>query len=717
MHQRARFGRPRGAPAASGRRGDAGDVTDGVRVPGSRFWQPFGYALAAAALYFAGAKVGMAMVFDPVPLSILWPPNSLLFAALLLAPTRWWWLMLLAVLPVHLLVQLGSGVTPTMAMAWYASNLSEALIGAGLVRYLAGSAFNLDTVRQTMVFCLATVASVFVSCFLDAAFVKSIQHVDAGYWALWEARFFANILASLTFVPVVVTSAMANPARLRPAGRFGWIEPAALLGGLLAVSVAIFDSDLTSTWMSPSLLYLPMPFLVGAALRFGPPMTSAAFAMVAFLVIWGASNGRGPFLQATTHADALPIQLFLIATAVPLLLLAAVIEERRSSLRLLRASQDLFATAFKASPDAIAITRRTDGRPIEANPRWLELLGYDAAQLANDDLTPLADHLEDDCRERLAALCGEDGAPGEAEVSLRDCRGEQHRAIVSVTPVEVQGKPCDLVIVRDITQQRQAEEESREQRQQLTHLTRVAALTELSGTLAHELNQPLTAILSNAQAALRFLSNDPYNVSEIRAILGEIAEEDKRAGQLIHHLRLLMKKGTRSEEEYTRIDLNQLTTEVLQFVHGEFVTRDVDVTASFWPDLPQVLGDRVQLQQLVLNLVSNAYEAMKDETGTKTISVTTVYGYDETVQLVIGDTGLGIPPGQLERIFEPFFTTKENGLGLGLAICRKIARAHGGTLLADSREGEGAIFRLVLPRADAAGTPAAGRQASTAGLA
>jgi len=119
----------------------------------------------------------------------------------------------------------------------------------------------------------------------------------------------------------------------------------------------------------------------------------------------------------------------------------------------------------------------------------------------------------------------------------------------------------------------------------------------------------------------------------------------------------------------------------------------------------------------VLNLLSNAYEAMKDAPGTKNMSVTTVYGYDETVQLVVGDTGPGIPAVQLERIFEPFFTTKENGLGLGLAICRKIARAHGGTLLADSREGEGALFRLVLPRADKGGTsPAAARQTSTAGL-
>ena len=135
------------------------------------------------------------------------------------------------------------------------------MIGAGIVRAVAGAGFNLDTVRNTMLLCFAIVASVFVSCFVDAAFVKALQqHVSASYWSLWEARFFANnVLASLIFVPVVVTSAMANPARLRPPDRFGWIEPAALLACLLAVSVAIFDSDLASDWMSPACCTCPCP--------------------------------------------------------------------------------------------------------------------------------------------------------------------------------------------------------------------------------------------------------------------------------------------------------------------------------------------------------------------------------------------------------------------------------------------------------------------------
>jgi two-component system, LuxR family, sensor kinase FixL len=211
--------------------------------------------------------------------------------------------------------------------------------------------------------------------------------------------------------------------------------------------------------------------------------------------------------------------------------------------------------------------------------------------------------------------------------------------------------------------------------------------------------------LSNAQAALRFLARDPPDVMEIRSILGEIADADKRAGLLIHHLRLLMKRG---EEEFVRLDLNQLISEVLNLLHSEFVTRDIEVRASLSPDLPPVNGDRVQIHQLLLNLVSNACEAMKGQTlGAKRLNVTTIHGCDGTVQVVVSDTGLGIARDQLDRIFEPFFTTKENGLGLGLAISRKIARAHGGNLVAEYRDAAGATLRIVLPDARSAQRKAA----------
>jgi two-component system sensor kinase FixL len=223
----------------------------------------------------------------------------------------------------------------------------------------------------------------------------------------------------------------------------------------------------------------------------------------------------------------------------------------------------------------------------------------------------------------------------------------------------------------------------------------VASLTDFSGTLAHELNQPLAAILSNAQASLRMLSQDPPKVEEVRLILKDIAEADKRAGVLIHHLRLLMKN---SDEEFAQIDLNQLVQEVLDLVEGEFLARKVQLRTSFFHGLPHVHGDSVQLQQLVLNLVLNACEAMNNCDGPdKVLSITTHHDADGTVQILVTDTGPGIPQDLLTRVFDPFYTTKANGLGLGLSICRKIAASHGAFLSAQSRRGEGASFRLALP--------------------
>ncbi|HEY2979028.1 MAG TPA: ATP-binding protein, partial [Burkholderiaceae bacterium] len=522
-----------------------------------------------------------------------------------------------------------------------------------------------------------------------AGFVRLAGFGSSDYWSLVLARAPANMLATLIFVPVALAWSALDPRPAPHANRARMVERGALLGGLFTVSIVAFDTGVSFAG-SMGLLYLPMPFLIWAALRFGPPLTSASFTAVAFLVVWGAGHGRGPFQHAITQLDALPIQLFLITIGVPLLLLAALIEERRFAERKLRASQELFSTAFKSSPDAIAISRRSDGHIIEANDHWLELMGYRRDDLERGGVAPLSAHLGDTDRANVAALARD--APGnrDVEVTLRDRAGANRQALVRTKAVDLQGEPSAISIMRDISAQRQAEMQEREQRMQLTHLTRVASLTEFSSTLAHELNQPLTAILSNAQAALRFLAHDPPNVTEIRAILVEIVEADKRAGQLIHHLRLLMKKA---DEEFVPIELNHVVKDVLEFLHSEFVTRDVDVRTSLSPDLPQVNGDRVQLQQLVLNLLSNACDAMRNAASPqRELTITTVHAYDGSAQLVVSDTGPGVPANQLDRIFEPFFTTKDSGLGLGLPISRRIARAHGGALVAEHRDG-GASFR------------------------
>jgi len=655
--------------------------------------------LLMAVVYYVGARVGMSLTAAPFPLSVLWPPNALVFSALVLMPTRWWWALIVAAFPAHLAAELQDNVPVVMVLCWFVSNVTEALIGAAIVRRLSGSEGGLSSVRSVIVFLAAAVLAPFLSSFLDVAFVRLVGFGSGDYWSLWHARLPSNMLAVLLFVPVALTWSAIDAPLLRHATRAHVTEGAALLAGLLAVSFVAFDTGFTSP-SSASLLYLPMPFLVWTALRFGPPLTSAAFMAVAFLVIWGAGHGRGPFMHPTSPSDALPIQLFLITMAVPLLLLAAVIEERRAAERRLRASEDLFATAFRSSPDAIAISHRADGRIITANDRWLELLGYRRDELARGKVPPLEAHLGATDRAHVATLARDVGdAVRDVEVSVRDRRGTTRQALVRIKSVELNGQACTISIVRDINEQRLAQAQEREQRLQLTHLARVASLTEFSSTLAHELNQPLTAILANAQAALRFLAHEPLNVAELRAILSEIVEADKRAGELIHHLRLLMKRG---DEEFVPVDLNRVVQEVLEFLRGEFITRDVDLRVSLSPELPPVNGDRVQLQQLVMNLVSNACDAMRHPScRERTLAVTTVLAHDGQAQVVVTDSGPGIAAGEVDHIFEPFFTTKESGLGLGLPISRRIARTHGGSLTAEQRDG-GASFRLTLPSAKAA---------------
>src|SRR4030095_13991257 len=215
----------------------------------------------------------------------------------------------------------------------------------------------------------------------------------------------------------------------------------------------------------------------------------------------------------------------------------------------------------------------------------------------------------------------------------------------------------------DITERKQAELEIQEQRQLLSHLTRVATLGELSGALAHELSQPLTSILSNAQAAQRFLAHEPVDLGEVGDILKDIVDEGRRAGAVIRRWRTLLRKG---ETLLQPLDLNEVTNEVLRLAHTELTANRVTVTTQLTPGLPAVRGDRVGLQQVLLNLIVNACDAMKlNEPARRHLTVITAPDGPGAVQVSIADRGDGIPADKIERVFEPFFTTKEHGLGLG----------------------------------------------------
>ena len=250
----------------------------------------------------------------------------------------------------------------------------------------------------------------------------------------------------------------------------------------------------------------------------------------------------------------------------------------------------------------------------------------------------------------------------------------------------------------DITERKQSELEITQQRNELAHLSRVTMLGELSGSLAHELNQPLTAILSNAQAAQRFLARDNADLDNVREILKDIVAEDKRAGEIIRRLRLLLKKG---EVQQQPLDVNEIVLEVLKLVHSDLVNHGVDAHTELAPGLPAVKADRVQLQQILLNLVMNACDAMAGvPAGDRKFIVRTGPADGDGVCISIADHGPGIAPDKVQEVFEPFFSTKPQGMGLGLAICRSIVASHGGKLWAANNPERGATFHFTLPIAE-----------------
>ncbi len=243
---------------------------------------------------------------------------------------------------------------------------------------------------------------------------------------------------------------------------------------------------------------------------------------------------------------------------------------------------------------------------------------------------------------------------------------------------------------------KQVELEAQRLRQEMAHIGRVSAMGELTASLAHELNQPLTAILNNAHVAERLLAADVVNVEELRDILDDIVADDKRAADVIRRLRQLLRKG---DLEYTSLDLNEVVADVARLVMSDAAIRNVSIRVEAAPGLPRVRGDRVQLQQVVLNLVLNGLDAMREPGGgDRTLVIRTFTDGDAgVVGVAVRDAGPGIAAKDAEHIFDPLYTTKAEGIGMGLAIARTIVDAHGGRLTAANNAEGGATFRFTLP--------------------
>jgi len=257
---------------------------------------------------------------------------------------------------------------------------------------------------------------------------------------------------------------------------------------------------------------------------------------------------------------------------------------------------------------------------------------------------------------------------------------------------------CLMGVSLDITDRLNAEAEARQQWEQLAHVTRIGIMGELTASLAHEINQPLTAIQSNAEAAQRFLSRPEPDIDEVRQILEDIIRDDTRASDIIRKIRALLK---REAAAFAVLDLNDLIQDVLSLLRADSLLRELVIDAEVFPTLPPVLGDRIQLQQVIINLILNGAAAMKNTPpDQRKLIIKTAVQEEGILKVSLVDFGTGIDESAMAHLFEPFYTTKSEGLGMGLAISRTIIRAHGGTLEASNNPEGGATFAFTLPAYD-----------------
>lgn len=353
---------------------------------------------------------------------------------------------------------------------------------------------------------------------------------------------------------------------------------------------------------------------------------------------------------------------------------------------------------LNAAVDAIIISNK-NGKILRINPAGQEMFGYSDAELKGRNvhvLMPEPDHSLHDSYLKNYRDGGEAAIIGLGrEVTALHARGNTFPIHLSVGEITGQSEARFVAIIRDLSEQKATQDIVKELETHLAHADRLVVLGELTAGIAHEINQPLTAIAAFADAGSRLLNWDnPQASAELENVCTRIAEQARRAGNVVNRLRKLSRRGDVTKSSH---EIDPLVRNVLLLFEHELTNSGIELSTSFEPDLPAMILDEIQIQQVLVNLVKNSIDALKAAgTSDPTINVQ-AQRRGLMVEIEVLDNGPGVPPEFENRLFEPFYTTKEYGVGLGLSICKNIAAAHGGRLFYVPSETGGAIFTLSLP--------------------
>lgn len=661
-----------------------------LRAP---FQQPLHRAMAEygafALVFYIAYRSGMS--FSQTTASPFWFPDSVLLSALLVARPGRWWVFILLPLPIRLLSEVSEGIPLWFLLTTFWIDSAKGLAAALALRGLVARSFRLQTPREIGAFFLFAVILVPGAAAFLGSGARSVLGHD--YWPSWEQWFLGNAMAQMVVTPLMLHWCLVPP-KVRAAPARNVAEAAVLTFALVVTSYLATNTGPSSIDFAGARFYLPVPFMFWAAFRFGMRGVSGSVGIAAILAVHGALHGRGPFADLPPTDITLALQNFLLLRAAPLFLVAAAIAQKRDVEARLLESEDRFRNVANEAPVLLWVSR-FDNHCEFLSQGWLDFTGRTLDEVVGQGW--MQDVHPDDVAHMWEAIQGarREHRSFEVEYRLRRHDGEYRWVLdKGVTRRAANGELLGYVgSVTDITDRKRAEENARH----LSHAQRLVMMGELSATIAHEVRQPLSAILSNADAAAALLQSPSPPLDEIRDIISDIRQDDLRANEIVGRIRDFLRTQTPRTQP---VDINALVADALHFITVDARRRRIQVRTELADGLPAVSADRTQLLQVLINLLVNGMDAMDGTPdAARILTVRTRAGDSGGAEVAVIDQGHGIAPDELHRMFEPFFSTKSTGMGLGLSIARSIMMAHQGRIGAENNADGGATLRIFLPAA------------------
>jgi PAS domain S-box-containing protein len=653
----------------------------------------------AVACYVTG-RLGRVSTFPSDEGIALWTSAGIALGGLLLFGNRVWPGVWLGSFLVQLTTTFGNSATPADVRSLaIASTIGtgaalQAVAGCWMVRRLLGKTPTFDDLKEVLVL---TVVGGFVSSALAATIGAAglTWATDrGGFWPLWRAE----VIGVLVFTPTVLIVADRKTYRLNPRRWLRWIEFAVLFVALPLIVFRLTENQRTvygAIFVTASILW--------ATLRFGKVGTALSLLTTALLLatnVKTASTLLGT-IRVSNDTRIMDAQTLLGAFTITFWILAAILNERERAAKELRENEARFRQFSEEMPHIIWMMTADRQRVLYVNRAFERVFGRKREDLyAASDVWLDGIHPEDRKRVVEARLINHGGGEYCEEFRVVHTDGTVRWLRDRAVPLRDEGGEIHMFAgtAEDITLSRQFAEELARQQSELLHVSRLSSVGQMVATLSHEVAQPMSAIGTLATVCIKALQLEPpeerNRLVNLQQWIEDIAAENQRCRAILRRLRDYSRK-TRSDRAVC--DLNTVLRESAELISNELRRFGVKIRFDLARSLPVVMADRIQLEQVVVNLVTNARDAMLDVDPSRRVIVLRSATDGDAVSIEVEDRGIGLPTQAAGRIFEPFFTTKPNGMGIGLSICKTIVAEHDGEICAFANEHGGATFRILLP--------------------